>query len=328
MAMATGEDVEKRMKREKDAIRVGFVGLGNMGWPMARNLARAGFPLTVRDTDESRQEAFAVEHGCSAAGSPEDFALVDVVITMLPDDRVVHEAVVGWGIAAALEPGAVVVDMSSSRPTGTRALGEQLAATQVGLVDAPVSGGVPRAESATLAIMVGGDDETAIDRVLPILGALGERIFRTGGSGSGHAMKALNNYVAASAYTAAVEALVVGQEFGLDPQTMIEVINASTGRSFATEQVVAEHVLTERYATGFALGLLAKDVGIAADMVEVTGVEAPLCELVGRRWAEALEELGFSADHSEAHKGWWSTGFDAPPDARPEHAGVSPPVGT
>jgi 3-hydroxyisobutyrate dehydrogenase len=164
---------------------------------------------------------------------------------------------------------------------------------------------VPRAETAALAIMVGGDDEQAVTRANEVLRALGDRLFRTGPLGSGHAMKALNNYVAAAAYAAAAEGLAVGQRFGLEPATMVEVLNASTGRSFSTELVFKEHVVPGRYATGFALGLLAKDVGIAADLASATGIEAPLCRLVSRRWSEALEALGATSDHSEAHRSWW-----------------------
>jgi len=286
---------------------VGFVGLGNMGWPMASNLSRAGFRLTVRDADAGRQERFAAEHGCAAALAPAAFGATPVLVTMLPDDRVVREAVTGWagGIARALPAGAVVVDMSSSNPLGTRRLGEELAAIGLALVDAPVSGGVTRAADATLSIMVGGDDEGAIARADPVLRALGSRLFRTGPLGSGHAMKALNNYVGAAAYLAAAEALAVGRHFGLDVEVMLDVINSSTGRSFNSERVLKEDVATGRYGTGFALGLMAKDVGIAAGLAEASGVDAPGCRLVSRRWAEALEGLGPAADHSEAHRQWW-----------------------
>ncbi len=290
-----------------DGTQVGFVGLGNMGWPMANNLVEAGFALTVRDADTELQGRFAAEHGCAVAGLPAAFADVEVVVTMLPDDRAVRAAVVDWGLAAALPAGAVVVDMSSSNPNGTLALGPELAALSVALVDAPVSGGITRAGSGTLTIMVGGDDEDAIARAEPVLAVLGDRRFRTGPLGSGHAMKALNNYVGATAYASAAEALAIGRHYGLRPSTMLDVFNASTARSFNTEVVLKEHVITGAYATGFALGLLAKDVGIAAALAEASGVEAPLCRLVSERWAEAAAALGFATDHSEAHKRWWST---------------------
>ena len=199
---------------------------------------------------------------------------------MLPDGNAVREAILGWaggGIAAALKPGAVVLDMSSSDPVGTQTLAQDLAPAGIRVIDAPVSGGITRAETGTLSLMVGGQDEDAFAQVRPVLETLGERIFRTGPLGSGHAMKALNNFLGASAYTAAVEALAIGKEFGLDPAVMLNVVNSSTGRSFNTEVVLKNDVITGRYGTGFALGLLAKDVGIAADLAESVGVPAPAC---------------------------------------------------
>jgi 3-hydroxyisobutyrate dehydrogenase len=291
---------------------VGFVGLGKMGWPMARNLRAAGYSLTVNDADRAVQARFAAELGCVAADAPADFSAASLVVTMLPDDTTVRAAIVGWqgGIASSLAPGSVVVDMSSSNPEGTKSLGEELAQGGIGLVDAPVSGGISRAETGTLTLMIGGDDEDAIARARPALEVMGERLFRTGPLGSGHAMKALNNFVGGGTYAIVVEALAVGQKFGLAPATMIDVMNASTGRSFNTEVVLKEHVLTGEYATGFALGLLAKDVGIAASLAAAAEVDAPLLDLVSRRWAEAMADLGAAADHSEAHKHWWSARLD------------------
>jgi 3-hydroxyisobutyrate dehydrogenase len=279
-------------------MKVGFVGLGNMGRPMARNLLAAGFELVVRDADPAREAEFG-----GGAASPDAFADCGVVVTMLPNERIVRDAIVGWGIADALAADAVVVDMSSSNPTGTKALGAEI---PVSLVDAPVSGGVPRAENATLSIMVGSDDEDAVTRALGVLEALGDRVFRVGPLGAGHALKALNNFLAATAYAAAAEALEVGKAFGLDPETLFDVVNTSTGRSFSSEHVYSEHVVTGTYGTGFAAGLLAKDVAIAADIARSAGIDAPTLELVSRRWADAVEEIGPGADHSQAHKPWYT----------------------
>jgi 3-hydroxyisobutyrate dehydrogenase len=292
---------------------VGFVGVGAMGKRMAANLANAGFALVIRDADPATQEQFIAAYGGEPGTAPRSFAATSVVVTMLPDGAAVREAVLGWegGIAAALPRGAVVLDMSSSDPVGTAALGRDLAAMGIRLVDAPVSGGITRAESGTLSLMVGGQDEDAFGRVRPVLEILGARIFRTGRLGSGHAMKALNNFLGAAAYTTAAEALAIGHEFGLDPRVMLDVINTSTGRSFNTEVVLKDDVITGRYGTRFALGLLAKDVGIAADLAEAVGVDAPACQLMRRRWAEAAADLGFSADHSEAHKRWWPINLQA-----------------
>ena len=286
---------------------VGFVGVGNMGRRMAANLAAAGFPLVVRDSDAGAQQRFIAAYGGEPGNSPQAFAGTSVVVTMLPDGNAVREAVLGWqgGIAAALGPGAVILDMSSADPVGTQKLAADLAPAGIRVVDAPVSGGIAGAEAGTLSLMVGGQDEDAFALVRPVLETLGERIFRTGPLGSGHAMKALNNFLGATAYTAAAEALAIGKEFGLDPAVMLDVVNTSTGRSFNTEVVFKNDVITGRYGTGFALGLLAKDVGIAAGLAESVGVTAPALELVRRRWAEAADGLGFAADHSAAHKQWW-----------------------
>lgn len=291
---------------------VGFVGLGKMGWPMAGNLAAAGHPLTVHDADPARQARFAAEHACVAGEDPSAFASVAVVVTMLPDDAAVRDAVLErqGGIASALAPGSVVVDMSSSSPVATRELGRRLTELGVGLVDSPVSGGVVRAEEGTLTLMVGADEDTAVEQARPVLEVLGERLFRTGALGTGHAMKALNNLVGGTTYAVVVEALQIGQRYGLDPRVMIDVLNASTGRSFNTEHVVKDHVLTGTYGTGFALGLLAKDVGIAAALAQAVGIGAPLADLVGGRLAEAAAGLGPAADHSEAHKQWWDAPLD------------------
>ena len=272
---------------------------------MASNLRRAGYELVVRDAGGDVARRFAGELGAGSGQEATAFAAAGVVVTMLPDGRAVQDAVLNDGIADALPSGAVVVDMSSSSPRDTIELGRELGKRAIELVDAPVSGGVPRATDGTLAIMAGADDDSAVDRVQPILEVLGRRVFRTGPLGSGHAMKALNNFCAAAGYAALAEALVLGRNFGLTPSTMVEIINNSTGRSFCSDVVFPDEVLTGRYGTGFALGLLAKDVTIAAGIADGSGASAPLCELVQERWAEAADALGFAADHSMAHQEWW-----------------------
>src|SRR5262249_31559498 len=294
---------------------VGFVGLGRVGWAVARHLARAGFAVPVRAADPERQQLFASELDVKAVDDPAGFGSVEAVITMLPTGRDVRGLMLDWegGLGAALAPGTVLVDMSSSDPPGTRELGAALAEHGVGLVDAPVSGGVPKAEAGTLAIMIGGDDDSAIDRARPYLEALGERFFRTGPLGSGHAMKALNNYVAAAAYTASAEALLVGARFGLDPATVVQVLNASPGRSFNTEANFVTQVLPRRFASGFTLGLMTKDVGIAADLAEAMEIDAPLCRLTSRLWQDAVEDEGPAADHTAAIRHWEKTnGLELP----------------
>jgi len=290
-------------------MRVGFIGIGNMGWPMARNLVTKGFQVTVFDAEPGRSQRFTQECGGAVAGQLTDLAANDVIVTMLPTGQIVCQVLTGGGdnsLARSLKPGTVVIEMSSSEPTGTQQLGAQLAHRQVTLIDAPVSGGVPRAQSGKLAIMIGGDDGAAIERVKPVLSAMGDRLFMTGPLGSGHAMKALNNYIAAACFTATAEAILVGEKFGLDPEKMVDIVNVSTGRNFHTDVVMKEHVLSKKFATGFSVGLLAKDVKIASDLATAVGIDAPLSKLIVERWASARDRLGANRDNTEAILAWSS----------------------
>jgi 3-hydroxyisobutyrate dehydrogenase len=247
----------------------------------------------------------ALHAGSRAAAKATDLADSEFVITMLPDGHVVRDVYFGsGGLAAVLQRGCVCIDMSSSDPAGTRALGRDLAPLGISLVDAPVSGAVPRATNATLAIMIGADEDAVRDRAKSVLSAMGNRLFDTGGLGTGHAMKALNNFVAASGYAAAVEALMAGKRFGLDPTRMLAIMNSSTGRNFNTEVVLQEHVVNGKYATGFSLGLLTKDVGIAADLMRAVQMDAPLSMLIEQRYRQALAQLGPQRDNSEAILAW------------------------
>lgn len=284
-------------------MRAGFIGIGNMGWPMAANLVAAGHAVSVHDADPGRAARFAAETGARAAASLAELGDCAVTITMLPTGAIVRQVLLedeGGAFAAALRPGTVIVDMSSSEPVGTQELGALLSARGAVLLDAPVSGGVARARTGELAIMIGGDDPAAIATVEPLLSAMGGRLFRTGALGSGHAMKALNNYVAAAAYLATAEAMLVGRRFGLDPGTMVDIMNVSTGRNFHTDMVMNQHVVSGTYATGFAIGLLAKDVRIAAELGRQMRLDAPLSRLVAESWTAASAALGADADNSAA----------------------------
>ena len=292
---------------------VGFIGLGTMGWPMAANLVRAGFAVVARDRDRDRDRAFADEFGSVAAGEAEPFRDVDALVTMLPDGAAVRAALLDSAVVHSLRPGTLVIDTSSSAPAGTRELGGVLAEQGHALVDAPVSGGRAKALDGTLSIMLGADDEEAAARAIPVLEAMSARIFRTGALGSGHAVKALNNYVLAAGFAAAAEALVVGGRFGLDPEVVVEVLNASSGRNVATEKVLPAQVLTRRFAEGFSFRLLCKDVGIAAGLAEQLGVDAPLCATVTERLSEAAAELGWETDYTRAVELWErAAGVDLP----------------
>lgn len=288
-------------------MKVGFIGIGAMGGPMAANVAKAGHQVTVYDADTARAANLAAEIGAKAAGKLADLADNDAVVTMLPTGQIVRGVFLeadGGALGKALKAGTLVIDMSSSEPVGTQQLGAEIARTGAVLIDAPVSGGVARAITGELTIMIGGDDKAAIERAKPLLLSMGKRLFDTGPLGSGHAMKALNNFTAAAAYTATAEAMLIGKRFGLDQATMIDIMDVSTGHNFHTQHTMKDHVIGEKYATGFALGLLAKDVKIASDLGKAVGIDAPVSRLVTDRLAQARDELGATKDNSVAILAW------------------------
>jgi 3-hydroxyisobutyrate dehydrogenase len=272
------------------------VGLGNMGRPMAAALTRAGYTVTGYDISAAARERFTQAGGRAVTDMASAVRDAAVVITLLPDGKAVRAAVTA--MQPHLSPGTIVIEMSSSAPLGTRALGGEMKAAGFPFIDAPVSGGVKRATGATLAIMVGGDP-AVIDRVEPVLAAMGKDIFRTGPLGSGHAMKALNNYVSAAGLTAAVEALAVGEKFGLDPNVMTDVLNASSGRNNTTENKIKQFILSKTFGSGFSVALMAKDVRTADELGAAIGVATPLAEACALLWGEAAAQLGPNADHTE-----------------------------
>jgi 3-hydroxyisobutyrate dehydrogenase len=275
-----------------------------MGRPMAGHIARAGHDLTVFDVDVAAAQRLAADATVRIAQGPADFRGTQILVTMLPTGAIVRNVLVGpRGIAPELPQGALVIDMSSSEPEGTRELGATLAGLGLSLVDAPVSGGVPRATDAALTIMIGGQ-AAAIGRARPVLELLGKRLFEVGTLGSGHAMKALNNYVSAAAFEATSEALLIGKRFGIDPTQLIDILNVSTGRTFHSELSMKDHVIAGRHAAGFLLALAAKDVRIAAGLAAALKIEAPMLQLSAAQMSAASETLGPKADVTEAIKVW------------------------
>lgn len=292
------------------AIRkIGFVGVGNMGNPMAGHLLKAGFDVTVYDIRPEAVKAFVSQHGGSSAASLVEVANgADAVITMLPDDKVVRKVVLGDGsencVAAALAKGSVVVDMSTCNPTGTRSLADALGSRGIEVVDAPVMGGVVFAKDATLDIMVGGDT-ALVKRLEPVLKAMGRSVIHCGAVGSAHAMKALANYVNACALVNVIEAMAVGKRFGLDAKLMAEaLIPMCSGRNHPLEKKVVPHILTRRFGTGMAMGFIAKDVKIAVDTARAIGAFMPLGERVSELWSAAAEKVGVTRDQAEVARYW------------------------
>jgi 3-hydroxyisobutyrate dehydrogenase len=284
---------------------IGFIGIGAMGAPMAANLARAGFSLVIFDADPQRTRAFAEEHRAQIAS---DLAALgrqcDTVITMLPDGRAVREVLCGENdgfqhcVAAGLKGGSVVIDMSSSSPMGTRELGALLAPRGVKFVDAPVSGGVKRAASADLAIMMGGDGGV-LEACRPIFEKLGNQLFHAGPLGAGHAIKALNNYVSAAGLIAACEAVIIGRRFGLDPGVVADILNASSGMNNTTRVKLKPFMLSGTFNAGFSTGLMAKDLRTALEIAQAVNSPAALARHTVEIWNEMERSLGAASDHTE-----------------------------
>ena len=277
-----------------------FIGIGNMGWPMAARLVKAGYDVAVSDAVTDRAGQFAKEIGGKAASDLVGAVkAADVIIMMLPTSG--HVEVVIASIDAGMRAGHVVIDMSSGAPAATRAIAERLVARGVTVLDAPVSGGVSRAVTGDLAIMTGGDAD-ALDRVDPILKAMGTTIHRIGAVGAGQAMKALNNLVSAGGFLMAVEALVIGQQFGLDPAVMTDVLNASTGMNNSTQKKLKQFVLSRKFDSGFGLDLMVKDLSIALEVGRDNGAPTPFSALCREMWASAAAMLGKGQDHTAIAK--------------------------
>ena len=282
-----------------------FIGLGMMGSPMAALLAKAAYPLLVADADTRRASAFADAHGATAVDlRAPGWPAADVVITMLPSSSVVEQVVLGDagrpGLLALLKPGVTLIDMGTSEPLRSRELAQKLSNAGIGFIDAPVSGGVKRAVEGSLAIMAGGDKDT-FEAVVDILGCMGENLFHVGGPGAGHAMKALNNYVSASGLVAAVDAMHVGERFGLSPAMVIDVLNASSGRNNATENQARQFMLNGKYDSGFSLQLMVKDLTIASELATGAGYAMPMASECLALWADASGRLDRVADHTEMY---------------------------
>lgn len=259
--------------------RLGFIGLGLMGRPMAHNLLKAGFPLTVYSRSPAPVEELAAA-GAHAARSPREVAAAaDVVITMLPDAPDVEAVLFGPnGVIEAARPGLIVVDMSTVSPVATRRMAARLGEAGLAMLDAPVSGGTVGAEAGTLSIMVGGDEAT-FERCRPIFETLGKRITYMGPSGAGQLTKACNQIMTAGIYAVMSEALVLAAKGGLDPARVVEVLSSGAARCWALE-VRAPKLLRRDLAPGFKASLQYKDLNIVAEAARALGVPMPVTGVV------------------------------------------------
>lgn len=277
-----------------------FIGIGNMGWPMAALLVKAGHDVAVVDAVEGRAAAFAAACGGRVATDlPATVKGAEIIITMLPTSK--HVTAVIDVMRPGFTQGQIVIDMSSGAPAATRIIADDLAPLGVTVVDAPVSGGVSRARTGELAIMTGGD-AAALDRVDPLLRTMGSTIHRIGAVGAGQAMKALNNLVSAGGFLIGIEALLIGQQFGIDPALMTDVLNASTGVNNSTQKKFKQFVLSRKFDSGFGLDLMVKDLSIALEVGRDGGVATPFAALCRELSASAAALLGPGQDHTALAK--------------------------
>ena len=292
------------MADERSGSRIGFIGMGVMGAPMAINLAAAGYPVTIFDSDPARAAAAARGgRGIAVAASAAELAAgAEVVITMLPHGEVVRQVTCGVagadGIGAAMKPGALLLDTSSSEPWHTRATAVVLAARGVAMVDAPVSGAQWGAEAAELVFMVGGS-ATDLARVRPLLDAMGRAVHHVGPLGAGHTMKCINNMITAMTFVATAEGLAIGKRAGLDPVAMNDVLNESTGASWLTRNHFAQRVFSRTFDDPFKLDLMAKDVGIAMGLAQEHGLPLPLSAVGQQLYRAAARAVGPGRSVSE-----------------------------
>lgn len=283
----------------KKSYLVHFVGVGAMGGPMAQRLLEGGHSVRVFDTNQERVEAFSAQHGIQTAGAYAQLGVdADFIVMILPNSGVVEKVLFSQdGAASKLKNGAVVVDMTSGQPEMTLTMGARLEELGVALIDAPVSGAVPRAQNGTLTIMTGGESER-IDFAEPLLSLMGT-VTRTGALGSGHAMKALNNLVSCAGYLIGIEALIIGSKFGLDPGVMVDVLNSSTGMNNSTQKKFKQYVLSRKFDSGFPLHMMVKDIAIAMGLARNLGIPAPFGHLCLDLWSGAKGVLGPNVDHTE-----------------------------
>jgi 3-hydroxyisobutyrate dehydrogenase len=280
---------------------VGFIGLGVMGAPMAGHLARAGYPLTVFDINPVQAQSIHKDFPEARIGAnPREVAAVsEIVITMLPSGTYVREVVLGdQGLVHGLRPGGLVLDTSSAEPWITAATAAALAERGIDMVDAPVSGARPGAERAELVFMAGGTPG-ALDRVRPLLEVMGRQIYHLGPVGSGHTMKCINNLITAMNFMASAEGLLIGKRAGLDPETMIDVINESTGMSWVSRTHFKQRIFNRAFDDAFKLDLMVKDIGIAMRIAGEQGLPIQLSETGQRLWREAQSATTKDASISE-----------------------------
>lgn len=277
---------------------IGFIGLGNMGAPMAGRLLDAGYSLVLHDAREAAAGSLRARGAAWATTPAEVAAAAQTVITILPTSREVRQVLTGpKGLLDALRPGSLLLEMTSADPSVTRELAAEVAARGSALIDAPVSGGVRGATEGTLAIMVGGDP-ALLERARPVLARMGKNIFHAGPVGAGHAIKLVNNMCSGGILALTIEAVAVAARSGVDPARAVEIIQASSGRSNASDYKFPRFILTGGFDAGFAIRLMMKDLDGYGRLAQEAGVPSPVARAAAEIYRLAMARGMGEQDHT------------------------------
>ncbi|HEY6138305.1 MAG TPA: NAD(P)-dependent oxidoreductase [Thermoanaerobaculia bacterium] len=279
-------------------MKIGFIGLGAMGFPMARHLSKE-HEVVVWNRTREKAERHSREHGSVLAADIAETAAAEVIITMLPTSREVDEVV--DRLLPHLGQGTLWIDATSGDPNVSRETAKRLAAKGVAFVDAPVTGAVVGAENATLTIMIGGS-EADFERARGVLRLCGKTIIRAGDTGAGHAIKVLTNSIMAATVWMTSECLLLAKRYGIDLKTALAITNAGSGRSNASENLLPMRLLEGKWPLIFKLAHHDKDIRIAASIAHQQHASTPMLALTQQLFTAALNELGEGADYIEVAK--------------------------
>ncbi|HUP36611.1 MAG TPA: NAD(P)-dependent oxidoreductase [Candidatus Limnocylindria bacterium] len=278
--------------------QIGFIGLGNMGVPMAGRLMEGGCALVVNDIRQDAARPLLARGATWAASPAEVAAAAQTVITILPTSREVRDVLLGAkGLLEALRPGSLVIEMTSADPSATRDLEREVAARGSALIDAPVSGGVRGAVEGSLAIMVGGDP-ALLERARPVLARMGKNIFHAGPVGAGHAIKLVNNMCSGGILALTIEAVAVAARSGVDPTRAVEILQASSGRSNASDNKFPRFILNGAFDAGFAIRLMMKDLDGYGRLAQESGVPSPVARAAAEVYRLAMARGMAEQDHT------------------------------
>ena len=278
--------------------QIGFIGLGNMGVPMAGRLMEGGYALVVNDIRQDAARPLLARGATWAASPAEVAAAAQTVITILPTSREVRDVLRGAkGLLEALRPGSLVIEMTSADPSATRDLEREVAARGSALIDAPVSGGVRGAVEGSLAIMVGGDP-ALLERARPVLARMGKNIFHAGPVGAGHAIKLVNNMCSGGILALTIEAVAVAARSGVDPTRAVEILQASSGRSNASDNKFPRFILNGAFDAGFAIRLMMKDLDGYGRLAQEAGVPSPVARAAAEVYRLAMARGMAEQDHT------------------------------